>query len=314
MNNGDLQRLHDSQMREFELARRNFDGLRQVVYRDIDFGAFSVRVQYNPARMLSTNAKVDRQTLQSRPCFLCGEHLPEGQRGIAYGEGYHIFVNPYPIFPRHFTVPADAHIPQQIDAHIGTLLRLASDFTDYVVFYNGPECGASAPDHFHFQMVPRQSMPLEQDIRREELRKTVVRKEGCSVSVLENYLREVVVLRASRWQDLSEWFVRVRDGVGRLVPFQEEPMMNVLAWYEDGWWTLCLFLRKLRRPRQFFAEGEEKILFSPGCVDMAGVIVAPRKEDFDRYSVPLLTDLFGQVSATPEVRDALIQELEKISL
>ncbi len=91
-------------------------------------------------------------------------------------------------------------------------------------------------------------------------------------------------------------------------------MMNVLAWFEDGEWTLCVFLRKLRRPRQFFAEGEEKILFSPGCVDMAGVIVAPRKEDFDRYSVPLLTDLFGQVSATSDVRDVLIQELEKTSL
>lgn len=314
MGNEDLQQLHDSQMRQFELARKNFDGLRQVVYKEISFGIFSLRLQYNPARMLSTNAKIDRQTLQSRPCFLCPDHLPVGQQGLDYGGQYHVFVNPYPIFDRHFTVPANAHVPQLIAPHWGTLLRLASDFPGYTVFYNGPECGASAPDHFHFQMVPRHLMPLEEDVRREELRRVVNRQPGYTVSVLENYLREVIVIQAAEKPLLSEVFVAVRHAIGENMAFQDEPMMNILAWYEEGQWTLCVFPRKLRRPWQFFAEGEEKILFSPGCVDMAGVIIAPRKEDFDRYSGPLLTDLFGQVTVTPECRQVLIQELSKIRI
>ncbi len=174
MNNEDLQLLHNSQMQTFELARQNFAGLQQVVYKEIPFGTFSIRLQYNPARILSTNAKIDRQTLQNRPCFLCQHHLPAGQQGIAYGNQYHIFVNPYPIFNRHFTVPAKIHTPQQIGPHFENLLNLAFDFPGYTVFYNGPECGASAPDHFHFQMVPRNLMPLEKDVQQTALRQRLL--------------------------------------------------------------------------------------------------------------------------------------------
>lgn len=314
MNNEDLQQLHDSQMQVFKLARQNFEGLQQVVYRDIPFGAFSIRLQYNPARMLSTNARIDPATLKSRPCFLCKEHLPDGQQGIAYGDHYHLFVNPYPIFDHHFTVPAKAHIPQLIGPHFEALLNLAFDFPGYTTFYNGPECGASAPDHFHFQMVPRYLMPLEKDVQSALLRKTINRQDYYSISVLENYIREVIVIQASDLQLLSGLFTSVQNLIGKIIPFEDEPMINLLAWFENCQWTLCIFPRKLRRPRQFFAEGEEKILFSPGCVDMAGVIIAPRKEDFDRYSAPLLTDLFGQVTIPPDCRDILIQELKKITL
>lgn len=314
MNNEDLQQLHDSQMQVFELARQNFKGLQQIIYRDIPFGTFSIRLQYNPARMLSTNARIDPDTLKSRPCFLCKEHLPTNQQGIAYGNHYHLFVNPYPIFNRHFTVPANEHAPQLIGIHFEDLLNLAFDFPDYTTFYNGPECGASAPDHFHFQMVPRYLMPLEKDVHSALLRKTINQQDYYSISVLENYIREVIVIQASDLLLLSDLFTSVQNLIGKIIPFQDEPMMNLLAWFENCQWTLCIFPRKLRRPKQFFAEGEEKILFSPGCVDMAGVIIAPRKEDFDRYSASLLTDLFGQVTISPDCRDTLIQELKKIIL
>lgn len=314
MNNEDLQLLHNSQMQTFELARQNFAGLQQVVYKEIPFGTFSIHLQYNPARILSTNAKIDRQTLQNRPCFLCQHHLPAGQQGIAYGNQYHIFVNPYPIFNRHFTVPAKIHTPQQIGPHFENLLNLAFDFPGYTVFYNGPECGASAPDHFHFQMVPRNLMPLEKDVQQTALRQIINQQDYYSISVLRNYLREVIVIQASDLQLLSRLFTSVQHVLGENIPFQQEPMMNILTWFDNCQWTLCIFPRKLRRPRQFFAEGEEKILFSPGCVDMAGVIIAPRKEDFYRYSAPLLTDLFGQVSITPDCRNTIIQQLQKIIL
>lgn len=311
MNDQHLQQLHERQMQEFELARKNFDGLRQVVYRDIDCGNFSIRVQYNPARMISTNANIERSALEQRPCFLCKAHLPASQKGLSYRKNYHIFVNPYPIFGRHYTVPANAHIPQAIAPHFPVLLELAADFPDYTVFYNGPECGASAPDHFHFQMVSRHLMPLEKEVLEPKLQEIIRQEESYSQFRLKDYFREVFVIRTADFRLLVRLFQNTRQAIGEVIPFQDEPMMNILVWFEQGVWTCCIFPRQKRRPWQFFAEGNEKILFSPGCVDIAGVIVAPRREDFERYSAPLLADLFGQVTITPEQRESIIQKLKK---
>lgn len=311
MNDQDLEQLHTSQMQQFQLARKNFAGLQQVVYRNISFGSFSIRLQYNPARLISTGARVDPATLQSRPCFLCKNHLPAGQHGVAYGKHLHIFVNPYPIFNRHFTVPANNHVPQLIRTHFQDLLDLTFEFPGFTTFYNGPQCGASAPDHFHFQMIPRNILPLEEEAESPRLRKIIHQQDYYSVSILENYLREVIILQASDAQLLSRLFNSVQQIIGETVPFEEEPRLNLLAWFENCQWTLCIFPRQQRRPWQFFAEGEEKILFSPGCVDMAGVIIAPRKEDFDKYSAPLLADLFRQITITPEHRETIIQKLKK---
>ena len=155
MNSKDLLQLYNGQLQEFELAKKNYTDLQQAVYRDIPFDLFRLRIQYNPARMISTNARIDVRTLQNRKCFLCREHMPEAQKGIRYNDRYSIFINPYPIFERHFTVPSRHHEPQCIGGRFEDLLDLTFDFQGYTLFYNGPTCGASAPDHFHFQMCPR---------------------------------------------------------------------------------------------------------------------------------------------------------------
>lgn len=303
--NNELKQLYQQQLRDFPLAKENYAALRQVQYRDISPGEYTLRIQYNPARILSTNAKIDKATLQQRKCFLCAEHRPAEQKGIAYGGRYHICVNPYPIFKEHYTVPDDRHVPQLITRdRFEDLLSLAFDFREYTAFYNGPACGASAPDHFHFQLAPRYSMPLEKDTENARLRQMLLRKEYYSVSTLRSYLREVLIVQASDLQLLSDIFLGLQESIGKLVAYTQEPMMNVICWFDNCQWTVCIFPRKQLRPRQFFAEGEEKTLFSPGCVDMAGLIIAPRKEDFDKYSLPLLTDLFRQVTT-----DAIIDEL-----
>lgn len=299
MQDGQLQQqvkqLHQQQLRDFPLARENYAALRHVQYREIPMRDFSIRIQYNPARILSTTAKVDAESLQQRPCFLC--HRPAEQQGLPYAGRYHIFVNPYPIFKEHYTIPDRGHVPQRLGVRrFRDLLNLAIDLQGYTVFYNGPACGASAPDHFHFQMAPQNNMPLEEDVNNGRLRETLIKAPYYRVFTLRHYLREVIVLQASDLLLLTDLFLQLQAGLGRFVPCREEPMMNIVCWFDNCQWTVCVFPRTTLRPWQYFAEDDEQTLFSPGCVDMAGLIIAPRKADFDKYSAPLLTDLFDQVT------------------
>lgn len=310
MKNIELTKLYQEQIQNFKLARENYAALQQVIYKEIPLGEFSIRLQHNPARLISTNAKIDQATLQSRKCFLCQTGMPPEQKGVLYRTHYHQFINPYPIFEPHFTVPSNEHLPQRIENRFGDLLDLTFDFPEYTSFYNGPGCGASAPDHFHFQMAPRHIMPLEEDVNHVHLRQTLVQKDFYHISILKNYLREVIILQASDAHILSELFTKTLEIIGRAIPYEEEPMINLLGWFDNCQWNICIFPRKLRRPWQFFAEGNEKILFSPGCVDMAGLLIAPRREDFERYSPDLLRDLFRQVTADEKAMNQIIHELK----
>lgn len=308
----ELDLLYQDQLKNFELAASNYHGLQQVLYRDIPLDGFNIRLQFNPARIISTNAKIDADTLKQRSCFLCPQNMPTAQRGISYNEHYNVFINPYPIFAPHFTIPSRSHEPQLLGTRMEDMLNIAFDFPDYTIFYNGPSCGASAPDHFHFQLVPRHQMPLETDIAQESIQATIVRKDFYHIYKLQNYLRETIILQASDQKLLCRLFSQVQKSIGQHVAFEEEPMFNLLCWFDNCQWTLCIFPRKTRRPWQFFAEGAEKIMFSPGCVDMAGLIITPRREDFDKYSAELLADLFHQVSIEQEVMLLIFQDLQKL--
>lgn len=311
MENRDLTTLCKRQTRDFPLARDNFKAMEGIVYRDILFLGFRLRLQYNPARMISTNACTDPAVLQRRPCFLCPAHRPAEQEGLAYGDRYHIFINPYPIFREHFTVPSDEHAPQLIAGRFADLLSLARDFPAYTVFYNGPASGASAPDHFHFQIAPRHIMPLEADAEDGFVKQeTILSGEGYSVSRLRDYLRETIVVRASDRNLLVRLFEEVQQAIGDTVAYEQEPRLNLVAWHTGKEWYVCIFPRKQWRPRQFFLEGEGKAMFSPGCVDMAGLIITPRREDFDHYTPELLKDMFAQVSISGEESDLIVRKIQ----
>lgn len=309
-----LEQLFRSQLQTFELAQKNYAHLEQVVYRTIHFPGYEICLQYNPARILSTNAKIDAATLQRRPCFLCSANMSEVQKGIPYGERYHIFINPYPIFSRHFTVPSREHAPQQIEGRFPDMLNLAFDLPGYTLFYNGPQCGASAPDHFHFQIAPRGIMPSETDVENPDLKQIIQQADYYSIATIDNYLRRIIILKASDHRLLTKLFGELNGILQQHIPSGTEPMYNLLAWFDNCQWTVCVFPRKLLRPRQFFAEGDEKVLFSPGSVDMAGLIVSPRKEDFEKYSDTLLTDLFSQVTIGEDTWQKIAARLKQINL
>lgn len=305
----EIENLYHSQLQTFDLARQNYAGLKNVAYRDIHFSGFDIRLQYNPARILSTNAKIDTITLQKRPCFFC--NIPPKQEGFSYNEQYNIFVNPYPIFEKHFTVPTTKHVPQQIGGRFTDMLDLAFDLPGYTLFYNGPQCGASAPDHFHFQAAPRHRMPVETDTENNLFRR-ILRQDGhYSIVTLNNYLRKILILKASDKQLLLGLFDEINRILQKHIPSDPEPMYNLLAWFDNCQWSVCIFPRKLLRPWQFFAEDDEKILFSPGSVDMAGLIIAPRREDFEKYSDAMLTDLFGQVTIDEPVWQKILSQIEQ---
>lgn len=299
MNSKDLEGLYVRQTADFPLARANYEAFEKVEAREILFDGFRVRVQYNPARMVSTAAETDKESLRRRACFLCPANMPAEQEGLVYGEGYRIYLNPFPIFERHFTVPSVAHEPQRVAGRWGDMLQLARDFGGYTVFYNGPASGASAPDHFHFQLVPRRVMPLETEVEERVLQEVLAEGEGVAVLRLRDYLREALVLQSADGERLCGTAERVVAVLGEVVGYEEEPRCNLFAWHEEGRWTVCILPRRQWRPRQFFLEGAERVMFSPGCADMAGLVVAPRREDYDRYTPELLEDLFGQVTVTP---------------
>lgn len=303
------EKLLISQLQEFELARKNYDNLEKAEYRTIRIGKYTFELQYNPDRIHSTAANTDPKVLQERKCFLCPENLPSCQKGIPYGQDYNIFVNPFPIFRKHFTVPAGKHCPQLIERRFPDMLNLAKEFPAYTVFYNGPRCGASAPDHFHFQMAERHIMPLENEVRYQDL---IQHNDLYSIGTLNDYFRKNILCSSSDRDLLSDLFDSILKVLSRFIPAQPEPMINLLVWYSENRWTVVLFPRRELRPWQFFAEGPEKILFSPGCVDFAGLLVTPRKEDFDRYTTDLLADLFGQLTLCDTTWQNLLPLLENV--
>ncbi len=294
--NDNVNALIDDQLRNWDLAARNYDGLKQVETRKLFFDSGTeIRIQFNPGRIRSSAAKVDAASIEARPCFLCQKNLPSAQRGVAFEDDYLVLVNPFPIFPRHLTIPHASHIPQRIQGHLDDMMRLARALPDFVIFYNGPKCGASAPDHLHFQAGNKGFLPIEQEFERQH-QSLPGNEAGVSISVMDNFLRKTLVLEGDDADDIEKWFNRVYRFLEEIQPEEDEPMLNILCSWGDGKWRLFIFPRKEHRPRQFFATGDEKILLSPASVDFGGVLITPRHEDFIKLNNPLVEDIFEQVT------------------
>lgn len=152
------------QLATWPLAAQNYCALESVRSQSFDLGGCTVHTQFNPARALSSGAKVDARSLRERKCFLCPENLPVEQERLPFGLRYLVLCNPYPIFTEHFTIPSREHAPQRILSRIDDFLELTRRLDRFTLFYNGPRCGASAPDHAHFQAVTRGVMPLDREV------------------------------------------------------------------------------------------------------------------------------------------------------
>lgn len=264
-----------SQRQEWKALDEGIRQLDQVKLKSFTWGdQVLVKAQFNPARIISTAAKIDRTNLENRPCFLCAANRPKEQRGISFLDKYTILANPFPILSNHLTIAFHSHVPQRIRKKTGDMLALAEALPDYLVFYNGPKCGASAPDHFHLQAGLKMPILLQG----------------------ENELRSCLIIESESPQEVQERFEDVYHYLHRRQPDEEEPMLNLIAFIENNHYILHVFPRKEHRPRQYFLKGDKQLLISPGALDMAGLFIVPREEDFEKIKKEDIEDIYSQVS------------------
>jgi len=290
-----LEELFSTQLNDWELARINYSLLDKVHTREIDFGRFRILVQFNPERMKSTAAKVDPKSIGDRPCFLCGKNRPEEQKGLTFENDLTLLVNPFPIFKKHLTIPSYRHVDQRILSNFPLMLKLAEALPDYVIFYNGPQCGASAPDHFHFQAGNRGFLPIETDFLNGKFAKLSSVKSGVEILNWSGYLRGIITLKSPDADNLRSIFNQIFEKLSEIQSDRPEPMINILAYVYDNTWIIHLIPRKIHRPTQFFKEGNDQILLSPASVDLGGVLITPREVDFNKINAVDIKDIFGQV-------------------
>ena len=299
--------LLQEQQGSWDTAGNNYRALSQVKVKEFSFDSCRVKVQFNPARLVSSAAKVDTQSLKERKCFLCPANLPTVQKGLPFGDHYQVLVNPFPIFPEHFTIPVLEHEDQRILPRFGDMLDLSKDMDKFTIFYNGPKCGASAPDHAHFQAGNKGFMPIEKEWKAVE-QELIYMKSKLSLYVLRNYLRNALVIES---EDREE-AVRMFETIYRMLEVkqgEEEPMMNLLVWYEDGWWVTCVFPREKHRPDCYFAEGDSNILISPASVDMGGVFITPQEKDYEKVTADDIRSILKEVCISDARMDKLIVRL-----
>ncbi len=294
------------------LAAANYNGLKSVEEKQFQFDGFQVKVQFNPERMRSSAAKVDKQSIAERKCFLCSENRPAEQDAIAFGDQFLILVNPFPIFQTHFTITCNSHIDQRFIPNVKSMLEIAAAIEGFTVFYNGPECGASAPDHLHFQAGESSFMPITTEFEQwKSTARQLYSGAGTQVWAFDDYLRKMISVETTSLVDGLQIVGIYYTHFQAMQSEKMEPMMNALCTFSGGKWTIHLFPRKLHRPRQFFAEGNDQLLISPASVDFGGVFITPRKEDFDRITKEDIEDIFNQVSLNPVAFQELTEKIRQ---
>lgn len=302
--------LVNRQLADWPLAKENYKALRDVLVRNVSFGDHEIRLQFNPNRIISSSAKVDPKSVSERPCFLCTHNRPAEQQGILYLNNYLILLNPYPVFSTHLTVPTTEHLPQRISANFMTMLLLARDMPDYTIIYNGPGCGASAPDHFHFQALCRNMLPIEREFKTHTPDKPIIFRQS-EIYCIKDYQRGVLTIVSGNDSEAQRIFKLVFRIIEENMPFTDEPMMNILTWFENSRWIIHIFPRKQHRPAQYFATGEKQIMLSPASIDMGGVLIIPREADYEKISKDDISDIFKQVSADDFFMSVIMDMLKK---
>ena len=308
--------LFVSQLANWKTARERYDQLAHVAVSEFDIDGCRLMAQYNPARIVSTGAKVDPETIKRRPCFLCDVNRPEEQQSFPMLKKYHLLLNPNPILPKHFTIPLRHHRKQRILEYYEDMMEIASQLSELFVFYNGPQCGASAPDHMHFQAGSRGVVPLERDwselyqpylsriwpISEEEYleaMKLYMVADSTGVFSLRNYLCPGVVIITRTPHANKILFEKIYQSMP-IPDGQYEPMMNIMAWSQssstDGYERIVSVIipRSKHRPDCYFNEGDEQVMVSPGALDMGGMVITPREEDFKKMDGELAKSIIQE--------------------
>jgi hypothetical protein len=295
----------------WETAGKNYEALNWVQTKMFDFGHFRIVTQFNSERIRSSAAKTDAKSISERPCFLCLQNLPPEQKGILFQEKYLVLINPFPIFPVHLTISKLEHSKQKISGHLSDLLELSKNLSDFTLFYNGPQCGASAPDHFHFQAVIKKSLPIEDEfnVLEKQFSEILFQSDKIKIIAVENYLRRFIVIDSNNKNEIREKFEIIFNNLES--KNWEEPMLNILCNIQNGNWRLIIFPRGKQRPSHFYRTGESRLLVSPAAVEMGGVLVLPGQEDFLKITKNEIVEIFGEVTINDREFRNLITHLKK---
>lgn len=325
-------KLYDEQLPMWKEAQERYEKLANVVTAEMETNGCKLVAQYNPARIVSTGAKVDAESIKQRPCFLCEVNRPAEQISSPLLKKYYLLLNPNPILPKHFTIPLRHHRKQQIFDYYEDMMEITSQLKEMFVFYNGPKCGASAPDHMHFQAGSRGVVPLERDwnklykpnlsriwpISEEEYLEAVkmdMVADSTGVFSLRNYLCPGIVIITRTPHANKVLFEKVY----RSLPINEdeyEPMMNIMAWSQsnaaDGYERIVSVIlpRTKHRPDCYFKEGKEQVMVSPGSLDMGGMIITPRKEDFDQMNAELAKSIIQECGMSLDAELGMVMKFK----
>ncbi len=318
---GEMWSFFRKQTEDWDEVRRRCEDLRKAEVRELAVGGHTLAAQFNPSRIASAGADISAGALAARPCFLCDRNRPEAQHALPVEGHYQLLVNPYPVLPGHFTIPARRHVPQSILPHFDTLLGMAWNVPEAVFFYNGPACGASAPDHMHFQAGKRGVLPVERDWESYEagmekiyplqpsegegIGEAATRNAGRGLYILKSYVCPAFVILTRPSERPCPFFEKLYHALP-LREGESEPRMNVICWRqvrndgrEDGI-VVLVFPRKKHRPDCYGQSGERQMLVSPGALDMGGLLIMPREKDFRQITAGTVADILREVTLSEE--------------
>ena len=306
------------QLSRWPLACDNFRALKNVKVREMAVGGLTVKLQFNPARMVSSAAKLSKEDIAKRRCFLCRENRPTEQIMIKFegrkGKKYHILVNPYPIFPDHLVIAKNRHVDQSILHRYVDMLDLAKKYPAYTFFYNGPKSGASAPDHHHFQAAPAGLIPLVEDvdgmIARQELVSSVAAIQDAGLYHYPKFTTGVFVLRSETVKSAAKLFYRLLD-CAETPDGEKEPLFNLFSYWKDGEFRSVVVFRSRHRSHHYFSDGPDHLTMSPGCADMGGVFIVPVEEEYEKLTPALLNEMVEEVSITKEEESVILNRLTR---
>jgi hypothetical protein len=300
--------LLENQKKTWPRLATAYRELTDLQTRSVSCGSYDVSVQYNPKRAVSSGAAVDGESIKNRPCFLCSANLPAEQNSIIYRNDYSILCNPVPIFDRHFTVAHRQHRPQSFNASFPDFLKLATDLApDFDIFYNGPACGASAPDHLHFQAIRAGQLPVLKNV--ETQFQYIKETNDVKIYAGINLDRSILLLEAKSAEQLENQLRKVMQLLQKALTTNEEPMINAICSYATDKWRVFIFLREKHRPDAFFAEGEKRVFVSLGAIDMAGVIITPLIKNFNNLDAGLIRSIYQEVSRTEAFTKQIMDEI-----
>lgn len=308
MEDSSISRFFNRQLEKWDDARHRFRDLKHVETKKL---SEEVRLQFNPARIVSTGAKIDKKTLGERPCFLCDKNRPKEQMSQQIDERFHLLVNPFPILPVHFTIPARKHQPQAIYKNYGEMHRFLSLHSELMVFYNGPKCGASAPDHLHFQAGTSGTLPLQANWQRlsRNLTDIISLNDEEKIAVVRDFIVPAFVIISKSEESDETLFHRLYKSMP-MRGDETEPMMNIIAWRKEDEYISVVIPREKHRPEAYFAEGDAQVMVSPGALDMSGLIITPREEDFHKLTEESATTILQECGISTEKMNSIVTKLK----